>query len=130
VGLASLGLGIDGLRSLDFIQWVLTKGGAFDQSHPMYAGASAHSWRSGYISAMAVFLVFGVAALVAAVGLFYQRKWARYLWFTLIALATLGSAAGLFHDVKAWLWLLACMLVLILSWFVLCRSHARAQTAP
>jgi hypothetical protein len=130
IGLASVALGIEGFRSFEFVQWALTKAGAFDQGQPLYVGADAHTWRSGYINAMTIFLAFGLATLVAAVGLFYQRTWARYLWFTLIGLAMLGSVTGLPHDVKAWLWLAACGLVFVFSWFVLRGSHARTQTAP
>src|SRR5258706_13130292 len=104
LGVTSIGFGIYGYRSLGFIQWSLGAAGAFD--NPTYGNLTADAWRSGYVNAMIVFLAFGLLALVAAVGIFQGRHWARYLWLVLTTVLTLVVVPDFPHDITAWIWLL------------------------
>jgi hypothetical protein len=128
LGLASIGFGIYGFHLLSFIQWSLGTAGAFD--NPAYGNITPEYWRSGFTNAMIVFVVFGILALVAAVGLFYARSWARYLWFSLIVILMLTAVPALPTDTVAWVWLSASVALFGLSWFALRSSHVRTKTAP
>ena len=126
LGIVSMGLGISGYRSLNFIQGFLGAAGYFD--NPTYGNLTADAWRSGYLNAMSIFLAFGLLALVAAVGLLQGRRWARYLWLVLTTVLTLVAVPDLSHDIAARIWLLLSATLLGLSWFALRNFHVSTST--
>jgi hypothetical protein len=85
VGVAAVGMGLWGFNKFEFIEWAMTMGKAFD--NPEHGNITADEWRAGFKASMTIFLSFGVAALVAAYGLFRGKRWAEYLWLVLVAVA-------------------------------------------
>jgi hypothetical protein len=128
LGLVSIGFAFYGYRSLSFIQWFLSTAGVFE--NPTYANITTESWSTGFTNAMIVFFAFGILALVAAVGLFYGRRWGQYLWYALMVVLMLIAVPDLPQETVAWVWLSASAALFGLSWFALHNSHARTTTAP
>jgi hypothetical protein len=103
VGVVAVGMGLHGLYKLDFIEWAMTTGRAFD--NPEYGNINADEWRAGYKISMAIFISFGIAALVAAYGLFRKQRWAEYLWLLLVAIHIIAPIQELPGRLSAWVWL-------------------------
>jgi hypothetical protein len=123
----AIGSGIYGLHSLEFIEWFLKMGGGFD--NPQHGNISQETWRTGYRSAMAVFISFGIAALCAAYGLSRRRPWAQYLWLVLVALLVAAPFEGLPNDPEAWIWLVVSLIVLVFSVLEI-RAQRHRHAAP
>jgi len=126
VGLVAVGMGLYGLYRLGFIEWAMTTGRAFD--NPEYGNIKADEWRAGYKISMAMFISFGIAALVAAYGLFRGQRWAQYLWLLLVAVHMIAPAQQLPSRLSAWIWLAASAAIFVASLSVF-RSR-RASAAP
>jgi uncharacterized membrane protein (DUF2068 family) len=103
VGVVAVGIGLHGLYKLDFTEWAMTMGRAFD--NPEYGNIKADEWRTGYQASMAVFISFGLAALVAAYGLLRKQRWAEYLWLLLVAIHIIVPIQELPSRLSAWVWL-------------------------
>src|SRR6185503_11653201 len=99
VGLVGVGSGFYGLYTLDSLERLMTMGHAFE------GNVSATEWRAGYETSMAMFISFGIAALVAAYGLFRGQRWAQYLWLLLVAIHIIAPAQELPWNIQAWIWL-------------------------
>jgi hypothetical protein len=125
VGFVAVGMGLYGLYKLGVIEWAMTTGRAFD--NPEYGNIKAGEWRAGYKMSMAVFISFGIAALVAAYGLFRERRWAQYLWLLLVAIHMIAPAQEL-PSLRAWIWLATSAVIFVVSLLVF-RSR-RASAAP
>jgi len=85
-------------------------------------------------SVMSLDFVFGMALMIAAIGLLFAQRWARKMWLLslsvlailhllLAALGQLGSGISTFYLI--WTWMV--MLALALSWWVLTKP---AKVAP
>ena len=126
VGLVAVGIGLYGLYNLDFIEWAMTMGRAFE--NPVYGNINADEWRAGYKTSMAVFISFGIAALVAAYGLFKGQRWAQYLWLLLVAIHIIAPAQELPSRISAWVWLAVSVTIFVASFSVF--RAGRASAAP
>ena len=126
VGIVAVGMGLHGLYKLEFIEWAMTMGRAFD--NPEYGNIKAHEWRAGYKISMAMFISFGIAALVAAYGLFLGQRWAQYLWLLLVSIHIIAPAQELPNRLSAWIWLAVSATIFVASLLVF-RSR-RASAAP
>ena len=113
VGVVAAGAGLYGLYNLEFLEWAMRMGHAFD--NPEYGNINVDEWRAGYKASMAMFISFGIAALVAAYGLFRGQRWAQYLWLLLVAIHMIAPAQELPHDVRAWIWLTVSTAIFISS---------------
>ncbi|MGH9904931.1 MAG: hypothetical protein ACRD8U_05010 [Pyrinomonadaceae bacterium] len=79
-------------------------------------------------------LVFGVALLVIAVGLFFLKNWARKSWLVLLAfmlviwihLTIMKYLAGYTGVSTIYPWIVILLLVSIVSWTYLTRERVRA----
>ncbi len=126
VGVVAVGMGLYGLYKLEFIEWAMTLGRAFD--NPEHGNIKADEWRAGYKTSMAIFISFGIAALVAAYGLFRGRRWAQYLWLLLVAIHIIAPAQGLPSRTSAWVWLAVSTTIFVASLLVF-RTR-RVSAAP
>lgn len=127
VGVVAAGMGLYGLYNLEFLEWAMRTGRAFD--NPEYGNINADEWRAGCKTAMAIVISFGIAALVAAYGLFRGQRWAQYLWLLLVAIHMIAPAQELPSDVRAWIWLTVSATIFVSSIWVF-RTSRRVSAAP
>jgi hypothetical protein len=127
VGVVAAGMGLYGLYKFEFIEWAMTMGRAFD--NPEHGNIRVDEWRAGYKASMAIFISFGIAALVAAYGLFRRQRWAQYLWLLLVAIHIIAPVQELPHKISAWIWLTASAVIFAASVWVF-RSYRRVSAAP
>src|SRR5262249_40420994 len=127
VGILAVSAGLYGLYKLEFIERAMTMGRAFD--NPEYGNIKADEWRAGYTASMVIFLSFGIAALVAAYGLFRRQRWAQYVWLLLVAVQIIAPVQALPGSLSAWIWLAFGTIVLVASILVF-RADRRASAAP
>ena len=127
VGVAAVGMGLWGIHKFEFIEWAMTMGHAFD--NPEHGNIRADEWRAGFQASMAIFLSFGVAALVAAYGLFRGKRWAQYLWLALVAVHIIAPAQDLARGIGAWIWMALSAAVFVVS-FLIFRASWRPSAAP
>jgi len=123
VGLVGVGSGFYGLYTLDSLERLMTMGHAFE------GNVSATEWRAGYETSMAMFISFGIAALVAAYGLFRGQRWAQYLWLLLVAIHIIAPAQELPWNIQAWIWLGVSTVIFVASMLIF-RSSRRVSAAP
>jgi len=116
VGAVGIGFGIHGFYSLEFIEWAMKAGGAFD--NPQYGNISQEAWRVGYRNAMTIFISLGATALVAAYGLVRGRRWAPYVWLAFLVVQLLFMVQGFPGDLASWAWLAASIGIFAFSIFV------------
>src|SRR5262245_37226509 len=126
VGIVAVGMGLYGLHKLEFTEWAMTMGRAFD--NPEYGNIKADEWRAGYTISMVMFISFGIAALVAAYCLFRGQRWAQYLWLLLVAVHMIAPAQEVPGRLSAWIWLVVSAIIFVASLLVF-RS-GRASAAP
>ena len=127
VGIGAVGMGLWGFNKLEFIEWAMTMGNGFN--NPEYGNIKADEWREGFRASMLVFLSFGVAALVAAYGLFRGKRWAEYLWLALVAVHIVAPLQDLARGASAWIWIAASAAIFIASVLVF-RMEGRVSAAP
>ncbi len=127
VGAVTAGAGLYGLYNLEFLEWAMRMGRAFD--NPEYGNINVDEWRTGYKASMAIFIAFGIAALIAAYGLFRGQRWAQYLWLSLAAIHMIAPAQELPRDVGTWIWLTVSTVIFVSSALVF-RKMRRVSAAP
>jgi hypothetical protein len=121
-GLAAIAFGAYGLTQISPVESTLAFARMFQES----GGAVDRSaWRFGVQTAMALSIGFGVLCLGAAAGLLLKRSFAPYLWFALVVVAGASALPDALTDRDAQIWLLACAVVLVLSWVGLRASGVR-----
>jgi len=124
VGVAAVGMGLWGFHKLEFIEWAMSMGRAFD--NPEHGNVTADEWRSGFKASMTIFLSFGAAALIAAYGLFRGKRWAQYLWLALVAIHIIAPAQDLTKGASAWVWLMVSTAIFVVSFRVF-RTNRRVS---
>src|SRR5437764_1057008 len=117
IGLKSFILGLGLLWYADSTQAILQSAHMFEK-----LGITSDAWRSGLKTSSSIFIVFGLAALIAAFGLFRLRLWGRTLWLILAAFLFGISFTGAIHDRETLMWSTASVLLFIVSAIVL-RRH-------
>jgi hypothetical protein len=127
VGVVAVGSGLYGLYKLEFIEWAMTMGRAFD--NPEHGNIKADEWRAGYKASMAIFVSFGIAALVAAYGLFKRQQWAQYVWLLLVTVHIIAPVQELPGSRSAWIWLALSATIFVAS-ILIFRANRRVSAAP
>ena len=127
IGAVAIGFGAYGLYSLEFIEWAMKTGNAFD--NPQYGNMSQGTWRAGYQYAMGIFIALGVIALVASYGLLRGKRWAQYVWLAFIPIQLFFMVSGFPRDLGSWAWVVASVAVFVFSLLVF-RASRPPHAAP